>query len=75
LISTGVAEEVVVVDGLVRRLPLSLGAAVWAEAALAMLGQRGDPLDALRRIEASPYGMASHLPRLLTTYGVGDGGR
>jgi glycosyltransferase involved in cell wall biosynthesis len=75
LISTGVAEEVVVVDGLVRRLPLSAGAAAWAEAALAMLGQRGDPLDALRRIEASPYGMASHLPRLLTTYGVGEGGR
>lgn len=74
VISTGVAEEVVVVDHLVRRLPLSDGPGAWAEAALAMLGTRGDRHDALRRIDSSPYGMATHLPRLLATYGVGESG-
>jgi len=69
LTSNAVTEEVVVVDGLVQRMPLALGPELWADRALEILdGQRAEPVVAMRAIEAGPFNIESSVTSLSELY-------
>jgi glycosyltransferase involved in cell wall biosynthesis len=72
LASTGVPRECVVVPELVRFLELEAGPAVWRDTLLALVGSpRIDPLEANRRVAASPFAIAHSAASLAELYRSG----
>jgi glycosyltransferase involved in cell wall biosynthesis len=72
LASTGVPKECVVVPELVDFLEVDAGAVAWRDALLAMVrAPRFDPVDANRRVAASPFAIAHSARRLAELYGSG----
>lgn len=69
VMSKSVPEEAIVIPELVKVLPLSAGAKVWAEAALEMLwGARANRQESLRKVEASSFSMALGVKNMMALY-------
>ena len=68
VLSDGVPPEVRVVDELVRQLPLSASAAVWADTLLEMRAVRCRQSEALAMVAASPFNIAHGAARLEEIY-------
>ncbi len=69
LASTGVPRECVVIPELVRFLELDAGATVWRDELLGLAhAPRIDPIEANRRVAASPFAIAHSAARLTELY-------
>lgn len=72
LASTGVPRECVVIPELVRFLELDAGAEAWREALTALVrAPRADPLEANRRVAASPFAISHSARQLAELYRPG----
>lgn len=69
LMSQSVPEEAIVVRELVRRLPLSAGAQIWAKAALELMNRPHPGFEeSLARVESSSFSMAQGVSNLMALY-------
>ena len=68
LLSTAVTREVDCVPGLIRWLPLSAGADVWAATALEAAQQRAQSAEALTIMRRSPFSVGSSFEQMRSVY-------
>jgi glycosyltransferase involved in cell wall biosynthesis len=68
VVSDAVTQEVDVVHGLIRWLPLSAGAGVWADAVLQAAGQPAQSAAALAAMRRSPFSVETSFERMRSIY-------
>lgn len=71
VMSQSVPEEAIVIPELVKALPLSVGARVWADAALELLSSRRPGFEeSLARVESSSFSMTQGVANLMALYNL-----
>ena len=71
LLSRGVADDPLLPNAMVRRLPLDAGPDAWAEAAIELLGMPATPrAEALAALQTSPMDMDRALDELMSLHGA-----